>query len=150
MTSPSAVQNVVVGLGGPAGARHAADGVDDDAGGLDQPGPQQRGQGQGRGRRVAARPGDEARRRARSVAEQLGQAVDGLGQQLGDGVLLAVPLGVEGGVGQPEVGGQVDDVADPPAELGHDGLAGAVGQAAEGQVEPVDGVGSPGSKTRSP
>ena len=42
-----------------AGARHAAGGVDDDAVGLDQPGPHQRGQRQGRRRRVAAGRGDQ-------------------------------------------------------------------------------------------
>ena len=50
-------------------------------------------------------------------------------------VLLAVPLRVQGGVVQPEVGGQVDDVPDLAHQLGHDGLAGAVGQAEEHEVE---------------
>ena len=53
-------------------------------------------------------------------------------------MLLAVPLGVEGGVLQPEVGRQVHDQADPRPELGDDALGLPVGQAAEDQVEPVE------------
>ena len=56
-------------------------------------------------------------------------------------VLLAVPPGVEGGVAQPEVGGQVDDAPDAAAELGHHVLGRAVGQAEEHEVEAVAAVG---------
>ena len=55
------VDRVEVGvrLGSPARARHPAGGVDDDALRLDQAGPDQRGQGQRGGRRVAAGGGDQ-------------------------------------------------------------------------------------------
>ena len=73
------------------------------------------------------------------VPEQLGEPVGELGQELGGGVGLAVPLRVEVGVLEPEVGGQVDDVADLAQQIGHDRLAGAVGQPEEHEVEAGDG-----------
>ncbi len=131
------------GLGGPARSGHAAGRVDDDPGGLDQPGPYQRGQGQGGGRRVAARRGHVAVG-ADLVAVQLGQAVGEALQQLGAGVGLAVPTGVGLGVGEPEVCGQVDQVGDGVDEVGNQGLGGTVGQGQEHQVQTFDRPGPVG------
>ncbi len=120
-----------------AGARHARRGIDHDAGRLQQAGTDQGRQGQPGGRRVAAGGGDEGRPR-QSLAEQLGQPVDGLGQQLGCAVFLAVPLGVQRSVLQTEVGGEVHDEAHPRPQLRDDPLGLPVGQAAEHQVETVE------------
>ena len=59
-------------------------------------------------------------------------------------MVLAVPLGVQARVLEPEVGRQVDEMADLAQQLRHDRLAGAVGQAEEHQVETVDGGGGVG------
>ena len=91
--------------------------------------------------RVAAGDGDEVGADD-LVAEQLGDAVGGLGQQLGRGVLRAVPLRVERGVLEPEVGRRVDDPLHPAPQLGHDRLAEPVRQAEEHQVEPGALVGA--------
>ena len=72
----------VVGLGGPAGAGDAAGGVDDEPGALDEPGVEQRGEGERRRRDVAAGRGDEPGA-DELLAVPLGQAVHGLGEQLG-------------------------------------------------------------------
>ena len=53
-------------------------------------------------------------------------------------MLLAVPLRVEGGVLEPEVGRQVDDAAHPLAQSGDELLGLAVGQGAEDQVEAIE------------
>ena len=68
-------------LGRAPGSRDARGRIDDDPAGLDQPGPQQRGQGQPGRRRVAAGRGDQ-RGAAEVAPEQLGQAEDGLAQEL--------------------------------------------------------------------
>ena len=120
-----------------AGTRHARGGVDDDARRLDEAGPHQGGQGQPGRRGVTTGRGDE-RRAGQAFAEELGQPVDRVGQQLGCGVLLAVPAGIERGVVQPEVGRQVHDQADPRPELRDDPLGLPVGQAAEHQVETIE------------
>ena len=104
---------------------------------LQQAGPDQGGQGQPGRRRVTAGGGNE-RGPCQSLAEQLGQPVDGLGEQLRCAVLLAVPLGVERSVPQAEVGGEVDDEAHPRPQLRDDPLGLPVGQAAEHQVESVE------------
>ncbi len=124
----------------PTGARNPGRSVHHDAGRLDQSGPHQGGQGQRGRRRVAAghgHPGgaDDL------VPEQLGQPVREVGQQLGSGVLGAVPLRVGRRILQPEVGREVQHPRHPVLHLGHDRLAGAVGQAAEHDVEPVHGLG---------
>jgi hypothetical protein len=120
-----------------AGARDARGRIDDDAGGFHQPLTDQRGEGQ------AGRGGIAPGRRHQSgsgqvVPEQLGQPVDGLSQQGGRAVVLAVPLRIEPGVLQPEIGGQVDDHPHPAPELGDDLLGLPVGQATENQVEAVE------------
>ena len=136
MKSSSTVQNVVVGFGG----RPAPDTPEAAStmipGGSTTPGAHERGQRQAR-RPSGSSPGAATCAAAEDlVAEQLGQPVGEVGQQLGRGVRLAVPLRVERRVLQPEVGGQVDEVADLAEQLGHDRLAGAVGQAEEHEVEP--------------
>ena len=50
---------------------------------------------------------------------------------------LVVPQRVEPRVAQPEVGGQVDHVSDPPEQVRNEGLGGAVGQAQEHDVAAV-------------
>ena len=120
MKSSSTAQNAVVGFGPPARAGHAAGGVDDDAARLDQPGPQQRGQGQRGGGDVAAGRGDQGgAARARRGTARAGRRRSSASSS-GRRVVLAVPLRVERGVLQAEVGGQVDDRADPPAQVGHE------------------------------
>ena len=68
---------------------------------------------------------------------QLGQAVHEPVQQLGHGVGLPVPGGVQRRVVQPEVGRQVDDDPHPRHDLGHQLLGLAVGQGHEHQVQTV-------------
>ena len=53
---------------------------------------------------------------------------------------LAVPLRVDDGIGQAEVGREVDDVLDPHAQLGHERLRRAVRESAEDEIEAVDGI----------
>ena len=50
---------------------------------------------------------------------------------------LAVPGRVEGGVGEAEVGGQVDDGTDPVLQLGNVVLRRPVGQGEEDRVQPL-------------
>src|SRR3546814_16604316 len=73
--------------------------------------------------------------------EQLGQAVGEVAQELRRAVGVAVPLRVERGVAQAEVGGEVDAVADLADQLGHHRLARAVRQAEAHEVEPGAGLG---------
>ena len=123
-----------------ARARHAASGIDDDPGRVDDAPAHQRRERERRRRRIAARHRDRTRTDDR-VAVQLGQPVHELRQELGTLVRLVVPLRVQLGIGQPEVSGQVDDRADLLAELGDDPLRGAVRQRQEDKVEPVARVG---------
>ena len=122
-----------VGLGRPARSRHPAGRVDDDPCRLNRAGRHQGGEGQGGRGHIAAWCGHQLGL-PDPVAEQLGQAEDELTEQLGRGVLLAVPVRVQAGIVQPEVGSQVDDVAHIAAQVADHALRGAVGQGAEGQV----------------
>ena len=63
-------------------------------------------------------------------------------------VRLVVPLRVQVGVLQPEVGRQVDDGADLLAQLRHDALRCPMGQREEHEVEAIQASGSYGVKTR--
>src|SRR5215468_6146125 len=92
---------------GPPGAGDARLAVDYDVP-ADQAGRHCRSQGEDRGSRVAARYRHQTRPPKLSRVE-LWQPEDGLGQQVWRGVLLVVPAGIEGGVGQTEVGAHVDD-----------------------------------------
>ena len=104
--------------------------------GRDQPCAQQRRQRQDRRRRIAAGIGHELGA-ANPLAVQLRQAVDGLGQPRGVGMLVVVPLGVDGRVVQPIVGAQVDDAA-AGGQQRHDRLgARRVRQATEDAVGPL-------------
>ena len=100
-----------LGLRVAAGAGDAALRVDHEV--ADEPGTGERGERQQRRRRVAARRADERDRRIDERLElgamQLGQAVDGDVEELGDRVLEAVPARVVGRVAKPEVGPEVDD-----------------------------------------
>ena len=138
MKSSSTVQNDVVGLGGRPAPDTPLAASTMMPGRLDRARPAPAGPGPGR-RRSDSSPGAATAVGAGDlVAEQLGQAVGQLAEQLGGGVGLAVPLRVERGVVQAEVGGQVDDPLHPRAQLGHQRLRRPVGQGQEAQVEPVD------------
>ncbi len=73
---------------------------------VDDPGLQQRTEGEIRGGRVAARVRDQPRA-GNPLAAELGQAVDGFGQQFRLGVGLLVPGGVVLGSAQAEGAAQV-------------------------------------------
>ena len=88
---------------------------------LDQPGLEQWGEGQCCGGRVATRRSDR-RRALQIVTEELGQAVHELAEQMGNGVGFAVPDGIELGVLQAEVGGQVDDPPHLAQDVGQERL----------------------------
>ena len=72
---------------------------------LDQVFGDQRSQGQDARRGVTARVGDQVGRRD-PFAKQLRQPVNGRPQAFGIGVRVAVPVGVDLGVGQAVVGAQ--------------------------------------------
>src|SRR5438477_577286 len=78
----------------------------------------ERAQGQRGGGHVPAGHGDEAGI-ADLAPEELGKAVDGLPEQVGMLVLLAVPLRVERRVLQPEVGREVHDPGHLAEDLRH-------------------------------
>ena len=102
--------------------------------GIDLPGADQGNQRQLRRGRIAAGVGHQPRL-ADGGALHFGQAIDGLALQRHGAVFVTVPLGVGPGVGQAEVGGKVDDLQ--MAGQARDHLLGsAVGQAAEGDVDP--------------
>ena len=105
-----AVQQVQLGLAPRSGDAGGA--VGDDALGLHQPGPEQGDQGHEHAGHVAAGIGHQPSA-ANLVPVELGQPVDRLGQQVRLGV-GAVPLFIDRGVAQPEVGRQVNDLL-PPA-----------------------------------
>ena len=98
-------------------------GVDDDVG--DDPGARQRREPEDRRRGVAARVGDQ-RGAGDLVAVVLGQPVDRLADQPRLG-MRAIPLLVDGGVAQAEVGAEIDHLDPPAAQLGHQLGGGAVG-----------------------
>ena len=85
-------------------SREALLGVDHDVG--DQPGARKRREAEQRGRRIAARVCDD-RGALDPLAVQLGQAIDGLREQIRTRV-LAVPTLVGCERGEPEVGAQID------------------------------------------
>ena len=105
------------------GAGDARLGVDHEV--VDRAGAGQRCQTDDRGRRVAARVRDEVGS-SDLVAVELGQAVDGVVDQLRRDV-LAVPLGVHVGIAQPEVGAQIDDADVALAQLRDERRRGSVG-----------------------
>ena len=138
MKSSSTAQNVVLGFGG----RPAPDTPDAASTmmpvGLDQPGPHQRGEGQAR------RPSGSSRGRPRGwrPGSRRGTARAGRRRSRRAARARRAPRRTRSGRAQaswqPEVGGQVDDVADPADQLGHDRLRGPVGQTEEHEVEAVD------------
>ena len=95
-----------VGLGLATGARDAALGIDHEV--ADQPGARQRREREERRGRVAAGRADDRDRGVDQGCElgavELGQAVDGLVEEVGPRVLEAVPARVVGGVAEAEVG----------------------------------------------
>ena len=60
------------------------------------------------GRRITARAGHQ-QRLADRFAVPFAEAVDGMREQLGGGMRAAVPLGIDGGVREPEVRRKIDD-----------------------------------------
>ena len=115
-----------------ARARRAGNGADDDRIGFDQPVLEQGGQGQHGPGWEAAGIGDQVGA-LDLVAEQLGQAVDGLRQIARVGVLL-VELLVDGHVLEPIVGAEVDHLDARVEQLGHEAHRHLVGQAAQRHV----------------
>ena len=111
--------------------------------GLDQPGGDQRREGQDRRDGVAAGVGDPAARADRPGAGQLGQAVGP-----GAGVRPAVVALPRGGVGEPEVGAEVDD-REVGGQLGHQRGRLAVRQGEEDHVGAARARPSVAAKTRS-
>ena len=97
---------------------------------LDQVLGDQGSQGQDARRSVTARIGDQVGRR-NPFAKQLRQPVDGRAQALGIGVSVAVPVGVDLGVGQAVIGTQVDDPHAALAQGGDDGHARGMRQGQE-------------------
>ena len=102
---------VEVCLGVAACARHAALRIDHDI--RDEPGPGERGQGEDRRGRVAARRADDGagpRAQGRQLgAMELREAVDRAGEELRPRVVEVVPGRVVRRVAEPEVRPQVDD-----------------------------------------
>src|SRR5579883_230142 len=75
---------------------------------IDDPGAVERRQSQNSGRRHAAGPADQ-RGLGQFFAVQLGQAVDGLGQQLRRFMCMPIPALVQRGGAQPEIARQIDN-----------------------------------------
>ena len=73
--------------------------------------------------------------------EQLRQPEGGLSEQLGMGMLRAVPLRVQRRVAQAEVGGQIDHMGDVAEQFGDKPGGLAVGQGAEDKIEAVGRAG---------
>ncbi len=126
-----------LGLRIAAGAGDAALRVDDEV--PDEPGTRQGSERQQRRRGVAAGRTDQ---RDRGVYEglelgtmQLGQAVDGDVEKLGDGVLESVPARVVGGVTKPEVGPEVDDRRAAGDQVRYELRGGPVGKGQERRVD---------------
>ena len=90
-------------LGATAGTGDARLAVGDQVVGVDQPGFQQRQKAKLHRGGIAAGDGDQAGL-ANLIAADLGQAVDGFLEQTRGAVRLAVPVGPDAGVAQPEVG----------------------------------------------
>ncbi len=121
----------------PARAGHARLGVDDDLVGIDGLGFEQRNQRQLGAGRVAAGIGDEPRR-LDLVPINFGQAVDRSLLQFGREMLVAVPARIGGGIGEAEIGREVDDfgLRRPRHQILDDLLRRAVRQRAEREIEP--------------
>ena len=92
-----------------------------------------------RRRRVAAGRADDrplgVAQRLQLRAMELGQAVDGVVEQLRRGVVEAVPARIVGRVAEPEVGPQVDDGRAPGRDVRDDPGGRAVGQGEEDGVD---------------
>ncbi len=124
----------------PAGSRDAALGIDHHVAQEARPG--ERGEGQDRGRGIAAGRADDPDRRPGERAQlgsvKLRQAVHGARQQVRPGMLEAIPARIVGRILEPEVRAEVDHRG-PLADEGRSPLDGRpMGQGQE------DGVGSRG------
>ena len=106
-------------LGRTSGAADARLEVDNHRVGFDQSGSEQRCEGKHRRSGVAPRGRDEFGT-TDLVTKQFRQPVDELVEQTWAGVFGLVPLGVQVLVAEPEVGSEVDDVADLASDLGDD------------------------------
>lgn len=104
------------------GPRDPRFGVDDDV--LDHAGAGERGEREQGGRRVAAGVGDQVGP-GDLLAVSLGEAIDGLSQEL-RGLVFAVPLLIDRGVVQPEVGAVIDYAHAPFTQSCHQRCGGAV------------------------
>ena len=122
-------------LGLPPRTAHTALGVDDDVVELKQAALHERRQRQDGRRRVAAGVGYE-RLPLDPVAKQLGQAVDRLAEPGGVGMLMAIPFEVGGGIVEPVVGAEIDDLGPRGHHSRQDLRARAVRQAAEHALGP--------------
>ncbi len=139
-------------MGARPGPRDAAGGIHDEgrrcssrtvpcrgvrrSGNVEHPGSDQRAEGQQGGGGIAPRGGDQPGP-PELVTVEFGKSVDEPVQQIGGDVRFAVPGGIQGGVGQSEVGGQVHDGADRGDQVGHQMLGLAVGKGQEHQVQTV-------------
>ena len=92
----------VVRFGLAARATHAAEGIGDDPGVLDQPGAQQRQRGKENARGIAAWRSDQGRILDLGPIN-FGQAVNGLSQQLGSRMVVGVEFLVNLRAFQPEI-----------------------------------------------
>lgn len=131
------VQQVAWGL---ACAGGAAGGIDDDGGLFDEAVGQQRRDAECGGGGIAAGVGDE-HGPGEMVSIEFGEAVDGFVEVVGVVVWGLVDLFVEFGVGEPVVGGEVDDPQAGVEELWRVGHRGAV---REREEDDVGGVGDGG------
>ena len=129
-----------------AGAAHAGLGVADDSGGsIGHAACDQRLDGEIRGRGITAGIRDQARG-ANSLAAELGETVDGLGEQVRRGVLLFVPARIGGGVAQAESAAEIDDLGAGVEHGGREfhGDFGRRGEEYDGQTFGANGVRSTG------
>ncbi len=94
----------VCGLGGPSGARDTCLGIDNNILGRDFPGRQQGRQGQDRHGGITARAGDQPGI-GQFVPRGFGQAIHGLGLQMGRVMLMAIIFGIGVDAVQAEIGG---------------------------------------------
>ena len=121
------------------GPAHPGGGAGDQRASIDQSRGQQRHKPKLHRRRVTTGAGHQLRR-FDLAAMAFRQAVDGLRQQFGAGVALAVPALPQRGVANAKIGGQIDDPGSRPQQAGH----AAHGDVVRGREKNHIGVGQGG------